>query len=183
MMQFLLHVTCSCILHAYVFLFTYSYYCELFWDFSDCLFLSPSLSLLLFLFTLVISIAPKCKSTPARNPLRSRASSSSDSTPLSLWFRDDDAHKAFSENFSRWGVFGTPSHFSGLHRHWPSHCHSQSGMGVTVWCLGHLSFHAYPRVLLQHARDWSFSASFLHSRSRYAHSCHTVTCCGCASGP
>ena len=103
-MQFLLHVTCSCILHAYVFLFTYSYYCELFWDFSDCLFLSPSLSLLLFLFTLVISIAHNYKSTPARNPLRSRASSSSDSAPLSLWFRDDDAHKAFLENFSRRGV-------------------------------------------------------------------------------
>ena len=43
MMQFLLHITCSCILHAYVFLFTYSYYCELFWNFFYCLFLSPSL--------------------------------------------------------------------------------------------------------------------------------------------
>ena len=29
---------------------------------------------------------------------------SSDSAPLSLWFHDDDAHKAFSENFSRRGV-------------------------------------------------------------------------------
>ena len=104
LMQFLLNVTCSCILHAYVFLFTYSYYCELFWDFSDCLFLSPSLSLILFLFTLVISMAPKCKSIPIRNPLRFEASSSSDSAPLSLRFRDDDAHKAFSENFPRRGV-------------------------------------------------------------------------------
>jgi len=46
-------------------------------------------------------MAPKRKSTPAWNPLRSRASSSSDFAPISLWFRDDDAHKAFSENFSR----------------------------------------------------------------------------------
>ena len=29
---------------------------------------------------------------------------SSDSAPLSLWFHDDDAHKAFLENFSRRGV-------------------------------------------------------------------------------
>ena len=41
-------------------------------------------------------------------------------------------------------------------------------MGVTVWRLGHLSSHAYLGVLLQHARDWLFSTSFLHSRSRYA---------------
>ena len=62
------------------------------------------LSLPLFLFTLVVSIAPKRKSTPARNPLHFGASSSSDSAPLSLRFHDDDAHKAFSENFSRRGV-------------------------------------------------------------------------------
>ena len=61
-------------------------------------------SLPLFLFTLVVSMALKRKSTLARNPLHSGASSSSDSTPLSLWFHDDDAHKAFSKNFSRQGV-------------------------------------------------------------------------------
>ena len=49
-------------------------------------------------------MAPKCKSTPARNPFHSDASSSSDSTPLFLRFRDDDAHEAFLENFSRRGV-------------------------------------------------------------------------------
>ena len=49
-------------------------------------------------------MAPKRKSTPARNPFHSGASSSSDSGRLSLRFRDDDAHKAFSENFSRRGV-------------------------------------------------------------------------------
>ena len=64
-------------------------------------FLIVSFSVPLFLFTLVVSMVPKCKSTPARNPLHSGASSSSDSAPFSLWFRDDDAHKAFLENFSR----------------------------------------------------------------------------------
>ena len=56
------------------------------------------------LFTLVVSLAPKRKSTPARNPLHSGASSSSDHAPLSLYFRNDDAHKAFTENFSRRGI-------------------------------------------------------------------------------
>ena len=67
-------------------------------------FLIVFLSLILFMFTLVMSMAPKRKSTPTRNPLCSGASSSSDPAPLSLRFRDDDAHKAFSENFSRRGV-------------------------------------------------------------------------------
>ena len=61
-------------------------------------------SLPLFLFTLVVSMTPKRKSTLAWNPLHSSASSSSDSAPLSLQFHDDDAHKAFSEKFSRRGV-------------------------------------------------------------------------------
>ena len=38
----------------------------------------------LFLFTLVVFMAPKGKSTPARNPLHSGASSFSDYAPLSL---------------------------------------------------------------------------------------------------
>ena len=56
------------------------------------------------LFTLVVSLAPKHKSPPARNPLHSGASSSSDHAPLSLHFRNDDAHKAFTENFSQRGI-------------------------------------------------------------------------------
>ena len=70
------------------------------WDFSDCSFLF----LPLFLFTLVVSMAPKRKSTPARNPLHFGASSSSNPSPSNVWFYDDDAFKAFSENFSRRGI-------------------------------------------------------------------------------
>ena len=62
------------------------------------------LSLLLLLFTLVMSMAPKRKSTSAWNLLHSDASLFSDSAPLSLQFRDDDAHKAFLENFARQDV-------------------------------------------------------------------------------
>ena len=67
-------------------------------------FLIVSFSLPFFLFTLVMSMAPKRKSTPTWDPLRFEASLSFDSAPLSLQFRDDDAHKAFLENFSRRGV-------------------------------------------------------------------------------
>ena len=58
-------------------------------------FLSPSL------FIYVVSMAPKRKSTPSQNPLHSRASTSSDPTPSHIWFRDKDARKDFSKNFSR----------------------------------------------------------------------------------
>ena len=49
-------------------------------------------------------MAPKRKSTPTRNPLRSSASSSSDPSPFNVRFHDDDAFNAFSKNFSRWGI-------------------------------------------------------------------------------
>ena len=58
----------------------------------------------LILFMLVGFMATKHKSTPARNPLRSGASSSSDPSPSNVRFRDDDAFKAFLENFSRRGI-------------------------------------------------------------------------------
>ena len=70
------------------------------WDFSDC----SSLFLPLILFTLVVSMAPKRKSTPAKNLLHSGASSSFDPSPSNVRFRDDDAFKAFSKNFSRRGI-------------------------------------------------------------------------------
>ena len=71
---------------------------EMCWDFSDCHSLSLS-----FLVTLVMSMASKCKSTLSRNPFHSGASSSNP-TPSSIWFRDEDARKDFLENFSRRGV-------------------------------------------------------------------------------
>ena len=69
-------------------------------------FLIVFLSLPFFLFTLVMSMAPKRKSTPSQNPLRSRASSSSSNpTPSHIRFYDEDAQQAFSENFSRRGIY------------------------------------------------------------------------------
>ena len=95
----LLHVTCSCISHTYVLLFNILDIFETAWDF-----LIVILSLPLYQFTLVVSMAPKRKSTSARNPLRSGASSSTYPFPSTVWFRYNDAFKAFSENFSRRGI-------------------------------------------------------------------------------
>ena len=67
-------------------------------------FLIVFLSLFLFLFTLVVFMAPKRKSTPAQNPLHSGASSSSDPSPSTIRFHDNDAFKTFSENFFRRGI-------------------------------------------------------------------------------
>ena len=53
---------------------------------------------------LVVSLAPKHKSTPARNPLHSSASLSTDPSPSNVQFCDKDAFEAFSENFSRRGI-------------------------------------------------------------------------------
>ena len=71
------------------------------WFFSACLSLSLSLSLSLYLVSL--RMAPKCKSTPSRNPFRSGASSfflPVDSTPSHVQFRDEKACTDFLENFS-----------------------------------------------------------------------------------
>ena len=51
-----------------------------------------------------MSMAFKGKSTPAWNPLRFGASSSTNPSPSTIRFREDDAFKAFSENFSKRGI-------------------------------------------------------------------------------
>ena len=50
---------------------------------------------------LVVSMAPKRKSTPSQNLLCSEASTSFDPTPSHIRFCDEDARKAFSEKFSQ----------------------------------------------------------------------------------
>ena len=67
-------------------------------------FLIVSFFPLFLLFTLVVSMALKCKSTPSQNPLRSGASSSSDPTPSHIQFIDESARKDFLKNFSQRGV-------------------------------------------------------------------------------
>ena len=110
MMFLLLHITCSCIFHAFIpsFLYILLLICVgtfmfLSLSLSLSLTLSLSLSLSLSLYALACSIAPKRKSAPSRNPLRFGASSSNP-TPSHDRFHDEKAHSDFSENFSRQGI-------------------------------------------------------------------------------
>ena len=50
-------------------------------------------------------MVPKCKSAPSWNPFHFGPSSSSDPTAFYIRFRDEDAQKDFSENFSLQGVY------------------------------------------------------------------------------
>ena len=78
--------------------FIYLYFdIDLFWCFSACFFLSLFLSVSCFM-------ASKQKSTPSQNPFRFGESSSSDTTPSHIRFRDDKARKDFLENFSWQGI-------------------------------------------------------------------------------
>ena len=101
MMFLLLHVTCSCIFHAYVPLIL-SILILIF--VGTFLFLSLSLSLSL---QLACSMAPKRKFTPSWNALHSGAASSSpsaDYSPSHVWFSDEKARTDFLEKFSRCGI-------------------------------------------------------------------------------
>ena len=98
MMFLLLHVTCSCIFHAYVPFFSSLLILICAWYFYACPSLPLSLSLSLSIW-LVCSMAPKkSKSTPSQNPLCSGVSTS-DSTPSHVRFRDEKASQDFSEKF------------------------------------------------------------------------------------
>ena len=144
MMFLLLHVTCSCIFHAYVSSFLYLI------DIDLCLILfclSLSLSPSLSFFRLVCSMASKkSKSTPSWNPFSSWASTS-DSTPSLVWFRDKKAHTDFSENFSWCGIhlecqvvlsdfFDTDLPTIIYNRGWESFC----GISVTCPSWSYMSF-------------------------------------------
>ena len=99
MMLLLLHITCSCIFMHTFFTFSILLYTELYWDFSNCLFLLLSLLLLVSCV-----MAPKRKSTPSQNPLHFGHSTSSDPIPSHVRFYDEKAKSDFFENFSRRGI-------------------------------------------------------------------------------
>ena len=86
--------------HAFSCIHTFDFFIFLYIAIVDT-FLIVSLSLFL---ALVYSMAPKRKSTPSQNPLRSGISFSSNPTPSSVWFLDDKARKEYLENFCRQGI-------------------------------------------------------------------------------
>ena len=147
--------------HAYVLYFSI-YTCYLIYFGA---FLIASFFPLSILFTLVISMVLKRKSTPAWNPLHFDAFFSSDHAPLFLSvFVMMMPTRHLRKTFSNLAFIRNAESF---YWHWLSHCHSQSGMGVSLWRTYHLSSRADLRVLLQHARDWPLRTSFCYL-------CHTT---------
>ena len=135
MMQFPLHITCSCIPMHMFFLFTIFWYIWIAWDFSNCLFLPLSLSSVY----VSASMAPKRKFAPSWNLLHSGALSSSDPILSSIRFHDEDAQKDFLKNFSWRGVHSERqlilSDFSDTNLPTVIHSHGwESLCDVTITC-------------------------------------------------
>ena len=144
MMLFILHVTCSCISHTYVLSFQYTYYI---WTALGRFWLSLSLRLSSF------ALISLCLWHLNASLLRPRtlfvgASTSSDPTPSSIRFRDENAWKAFLENFSRRGIQSKRQVILADFADTGTRCHSQSRFEVTVWRPSHMSICADTGVLL-----------------------------------
>ena len=144
-MIFLLHVTWSCIIHAYVPFFSLFLVYLLIGAFLFVSLSPPSLSNSLHM-------APKRKFAPSRNPLRF-GTSSSNPTPLSIWFSDEKARQDFSKNFSKCGIHSKHhvilSDFSDTTL--PTVIHSR-GWESLCEIPRKLSHRDHTRVLLQNAR-------------------------------
>ena len=119
-------------------------------------------------------MAPKHKSAPSRNPLHSKACTSSNPTPSHIRFRDEDARKAFLENFSQRGIhserrviladFADTDLPDVIHsRGWESLC------DVSVTC---------PSMLIQkfysNMHGFDFSVPLFHTRDRGTHIVFTL---------
>ena len=65
------------------------------------------------------------------------------------------------------------------------HCHSQLGLGISLWDPGELFHYDHKGVLLQYAQFWLFYTSFHHLYSRYSYSSHSeayLQCATCSEG-
>ena len=140
---FILHVTCSYISHAYVLSFQYTYYI---WTVLGLFWLSLSLPL----SSVCVSLCLWHLNASLLRPktLFVGASTSSDPTPSSIQFRDENAWKAFLENFSRWGIHSERQVILADFADTGTRCHSQSRFEVTVWRPSHMSICADTGVLL-----------------------------------
>ena len=171
MMLFMLHISCLCIfMHAYLHFFIFLYWFV--WCFSASLFLP------LFL-ALVCSMAPKRKSTPSQNPLRSGASSSSspsDPIPSHIWFSDDKLVKTFWRTSHDEAFIQNAKSLYRIFSILTFPLSSIVGVKSHYVASYHLSFRDHTGVLLQYARIWLFCILFYHSHSRYAHRSHSGYC-------
>ena len=122
------------------------------------------------------SIAPKCKSTPSRNPLRFKASFSS---PLLILHPPMSSSvmikpiRTFQRTFHDVAFIQNAKSFYWTFSILTFPLSSIVRVGSHCVAFDHLSLRDHTRVLLQYAQIWLFCTSFYHSHSRYAHCSHS----------
>ena len=72
-----------------------------------------------------------------------------------------------------WHLFETSRDSIGLFRYYSTHCHSQSGMGISIWDIRKLSHRAHIGVLLQYAWFQYLYTSICYASSRYTYCSHS----------
>ena len=77
----------------------------------------------------------------------------------------------------------TPGHSVGFLRHYATRCHSNSGMGTSLWETCALSRRVYSGVLLQHTRHRYLCASVCFYISRYTYHGYSGYCIRCITCP
>ena len=75
-----------------------------------------------------------------------------------------------------WCSFRRPYDSIGLFQYCSTHCHSQLGMGISMWDTGELSHHDHIGVLLQHARFRYLYTTVCYADSRYTYRSHSKSC-------
>ena len=162
MMKSLLHISWSCIIHAYI-PFISSLVHSINWCFSVCLpfpfFLSrivyawqPSVKLLhpetLFVSGHILLIPHLSIQVPWWE------------SPLGL----------LGELLQMWHSFETPRYLIRLLWYYSSDCYKQAGLGISLWDTHEFSLRDYTGVLLQYAQFWLFYTLFHYFCSRYSYS-------------
>ena len=167
MIFLLLHVTCSCILHAYVPILFLSHWYLIVWCFFVCVCLSLSFFRLVALWHLNENpLYPGTLFIPGHlfllPPLILPPPMSGFMMIKPVWtFRRTSHDEAFIWNAKLFYWIFPILTFP---------------LSPIVGVGSHLSLHDHTRVLLQYAQIWLFNTSFCHSRSRYAYCSHFRYC-------
>ena len=80
------------------------------------------------------------------------------------------------ELLQTWCSIGAPRDSIRFFRYYYTHCHSQSGMGISIWDTRELSHRDHSGFLLQHAQFRYLYTSVCYAHSRYMYRSHAGHC-------
>ena len=174
-MQFLLHVTCSCIPHAYILYFQYTCYI---WNVLGLFWLSLSLPLFYVYVSHVYGTKMQIHSIPEPFFVLWHH------LPLILLLLISGSVMRMSERTSQ-RTFLDKVFIQNVESFWRTSTTLTFLMSFTIWIGSHCvtsRSHVHPcwsRSFTPTCMDL-FRTSLSYLCSRYAHCCHTAACCGCA---